>query len=596
MYSGKRRAGRKRTRIALWSFIGLLILLAGVAAGYYLWLNAKVAAANDRVTADVREALAEEPLTTLPRSTTVSLGPTTTTEQVPESPDAMNILLVGSDRRKSTSKVNGLSDTIILVHVDPHNNYLSTLSFPRDLRVEVKGYGKQKLNAAYSYGGPAVTIRTIQNLTGIDIDHYLGVDFTAFRDMTNALGGVYVEVDRRYYYSGGAYEKIDLQPGYRLLNGADALDYVRFRHDANMDFGRMERQQRFLSALRQQAMGWDLGMKLPGFIGAFFDNVATDLGTNDIIKLAWWGIRLDGSRIRQVTLRGATQTIGGGSYVIASAEKIDAAVQTLLAVPGSEPQAGEAGAGGVASTTTTVPVASLAGIELDVFNATAPSGAASAAAEWLRSQGAVVVDVGNSIEKLAATQVWYPSGAASAAQRVAVTFNTSNTSLSSTVARVTLLLGSDLSPPQGFANADSIPAAAVWKGVAKKVSFAVQAPAYLPTQYTMSRRSPNNATIYSIKAGGDSHRTLVMLYKLKGADQYMNITETTWLDAPLASSGKAVTHNGTVFTVVFIGDKVERVWWKSDGVLYWVSNTLSRLATEDELLAVATSMVRVPAQ
>ena len=118
----------------------------------------------------------------------------------------------------------------------------------------------------------------------------------------------------------------------------------------------------------------------------------------------------------------------------------------------------------------------------------------------------------------------------------------------------------------------------------------------MPSKYTMSKRSPDNATIYKIKVGDDSQPALVMLYKLKGADQYMNITETTWLDAPLASPGKQVTHDGTVFTVVFTADKVERVWWKSDGVLYWVSNTLSHLVSEAELLAVAESMVRVSAQ
>jgi hypothetical protein len=67
-----------------------------------------------------------------------------------------------------------------------------------------------------------------------------------------------------------------------------------------------------------------------------------------------------------------------------------------------------------------------------------------------------------------------------------------------------------------------------------------------------------------------------MLYELNGADQYLNITGTTWQDVPAASPGKQVTHDGTVFTVVSAADKVERVWWKSDGVLYWVSNTLSR--------------------
>ena len=122
--------------------------------------------------------------------------------------------------------------------------------------------------------------------------------------MTDKLGGVYVEVDRPYYYKGGSTRNIDLDPGYQLLDGYNALSYVRYRHDLNADFGRMERQQRYLNALRQQAMGWDLGLKLPGLVGTFFDHVTTDLGTNDFLKLAWWGIKLDGARIRQVASAG----------------------------------------------------------------------------------------------------------------------------------------------------------------------------------------------------------------------------------------------------------------------------------------------------
>jgi len=581
-------------RILAWTLSGIVVILLGVAAGYYLWLDAKVSAANARVSQDVLEALADDPETTVTLvSTTLDSGPTTTSEQVPESPDAMNILLVGSDRRSATSSSHGLSDTIMLVHVDPSNNYLSIISFPRDLRVDVKGYGKQKLNAAYSYGGPALSIRTIQALTGVDVDHYLEVDFQAFRDMTDSLGGVYVEVDRRYYYNGGRYEKINLQPGYRLLNGADALDYVRYRHDANLDFGRMDRQQRFINGLRQQAMGWDLGLKLPGLIGAFFDNVATDLGTNDFIKLAWWGIRLDGSRIRQVTLRGTTQTIGGRSYVVASNDKINAAVESFLTVPSgqqtTDPSVGETGASPVADSP-------LPGLGVDVYNSMAPTGSAGALADWLRGKGARVIFVGNATQKLTATQIWYPAGASAEAQKVADLLKNIGTTESDTVARVTVVLGSDFVLPEGAVNPSAIPDAAAWKGVARKVSFAVQAPAYVPSKYTISRRSPNNATIYEIEVGDGGQPTLVMLYKLGGADQYMNITETTWLGAPLASPGKTVSHNGTVYTVVYVADKVERVWWKSDGVLYWVSNTLSHMASEEDLLSVARSMVPISSQ
>ena len=280
--------------------------VVGVAAGYYLWLDAKVSAANDRVSDDVRRLWPKHPCTTVP----AVIGTTTRPGADDHHGGGSRVsgrhehpaggLRQAFDHRQDY----GLSDTIMLVHVDPGNNYLSTISFPRDLRVDVKGYGKQKLNAAYSYGGPALSIRTIQSLTGIDIDHYLEVDFKAFRDMTDKLGGVYVEVDRRYYYDGWQLREDRSAARLSTAGRRRRLDYVRFRHDANLDFGRMERQQRFLSALRQQAMGWDLGLKLPGLIGAFFDNVTTDLGTNEFIKLAWWGVALDGSRIRQVTLRG----------------------------------------------------------------------------------------------------------------------------------------------------------------------------------------------------------------------------------------------------------------------------------------------------
>ena len=128
------------------------------------------------------------------------------------------------------------------------------------------------------------------------------------------------------------------------------------------------------------------------------------------------------------------------------------------------------------------------------------------------------------------------------------------------------------------------------------MSFTVRAPAYIPDGYSLSRRSPDNATIYDIKVGDSSHPAFVMLYKLAGRDQYLNLTGTTWLEAPVASPGRRVTHNGIVYTIVGSADAVERVWWRNDGVLYWVSNTLSRLADEQELLKMARSTIPIPSQ
>jgi LCP family protein required for cell wall assembly len=154
----------------------------------------------------------------------------------------------------------------MLVHVDPANGFISVLSLPRDLRVEVPGHGFQKINAAYAFGGAALAIETVQNVTGVDVDHYLEIDFNAFKDVTDSMGGVYVDVDRSYYYDGADYENIDVTSGYQPLSGDAALDYVRFRHDQNNDFGRLERQQRYLRAIREQAMGWDLTVKMPSLV------------------------------------------------------------------------------------------------------------------------------------------------------------------------------------------------------------------------------------------------------------------------------------------------------------------------------------------
>ncbi len=122
----------------------------------------------------------------------------------------MNIVLLGYDLRAegSTEVTEGRSDVIILVHIDPEKGFLSLLSVPRDLRVEVEGYGHRKINAAYAYGGGALLIRTIQDRLGVDLDHYIAVNLEAFKAITDALGGVYMDVDRGY--NDG---KIDFEPG-----------------------------------------------------------------------------------------------------------------------------------------------------------------------------------------------------------------------------------------------------------------------------------------------------------------------------------------------------------------------------------------------
>ena len=313
-----RRVGRRVWQIVLWTSLGLVIALSVAAGGFYLWYRSEVAASNARVDPDVIAAL-EEPVT----ATTVA--PLT-------APDSMNIVLLGSDTR-STDGRGGRSDTIILVHIDTRNDFLSMLSLPRDLRVKIPERGYNKINAAYAYGGPALLIRTVQSAMGVDLDHYAETDFNGFKAITDSLGGVYLDVDRTY--DDG---KIQLAPGYQLLDGQNALRFCRTRHDKNIDFGRMQRQQRFITAVREQAMGWNLAFKMPTLISSTFANVDTDLSANDLIKLAWWAVGLDGSRMKMATLITSTGTIDGISFVLATEGQLTSAIDDFLTPPDTTPE------------------------------------------------------------------------------------------------------------------------------------------------------------------------------------------------------------------------------------------------------------------
>ncbi|MFF4690261.1 LCP family protein [Streptomyces sp. NPDC001307] len=182
-----------------------------------------------------------------------------------------NILLVGTDGRDKISeqerrryRLGGApchcTDTMMIVHVSENRKRATVVSLPRDSYAEVPAHtdsGRErpphpiKLNAAYAEGGPQLTIRTVENMTHLKIDHYLEVDFTSFMKTVDVLGGVNVCTTTPLKDS---FTGLDLAPGTHLLNGGQALQYVRARHvDGASDLGRMKRQQRFLAALIERA-------------------------------------------------------------------------------------------------------------------------------------------------------------------------------------------------------------------------------------------------------------------------------------------------------------------------------------------------------
>ncbi|MGW8731511.1 LCP family protein [Streptomyces sp. NPDC055808] len=191
----------------------------------------------------------------------------------PQGSRGTNILLVGTDGRdkitpeeKQKYRLGGApchcTDTIMMVHVSADRDRVSVVSLPRDSYAEVPEHTDEatgqhrpqhpvKLNAAYAEGGPSLTVRTVENMTGLKIDHYLEVDFTSFMKTVDVVGGVQICTARPMKDS---YTGLDLTAGTHQLGGGEALQYVRSRHtDGSADLGRMQRQQRFLAALLEKA-------------------------------------------------------------------------------------------------------------------------------------------------------------------------------------------------------------------------------------------------------------------------------------------------------------------------------------------------------
>jgi len=155
----------------------------------------------------------------------------------------INILAVGIDDVQGSHR----SDTIAVVAINIEDRFVKVLSLPRDLRVQIEGRGWQKLNHAYAYGGIDLLRSTINNFLGIPLHYHVIVNYQSFPKLVDLLGGVTIDVPKRLRYTdraGGLH--IDIPAGRQLLDGKTALEFVRFRHDALGDIGRIQRQQLFL--------------------------------------------------------------------------------------------------------------------------------------------------------------------------------------------------------------------------------------------------------------------------------------------------------------------------------------------------------------
>ncbi len=192
------------------------------------------------------------------------------------------LLLIGSDHRAGEPFSSANTDTMMLVRLNPDSSTINLLSVPRDLKVQIPeagGIATDKLNAAYSLGGPNLLLKVLkqQVFPGLHVNHIIDVNFGGFEDLVNAIGCVYTDVDRRYYNNTAYtdYSSIDIQPGYQKLCGTDALEFVRFRHTDN-DLVRNARQQDFLRWAKSQYSGSQLLANREKLVKIFGAHTETD--------------------------------------------------------------------------------------------------------------------------------------------------------------------------------------------------------------------------------------------------------------------------------------------------------------------------------
>ncbi|MDR7426213.1 MAG: LCP family protein [Armatimonadota bacterium] len=220
----------------------------------------------------------------------------------------VNILVIGTDvtigpRRQILPLAR--ADSLLLVSVDPEEGKINALSIPRDTRAAIPGVGVTKINAAYAFGGPGLTIRAVEQLLGLRVDYYVKLGPASFARLVDAIGGVEVEVEKDMRYTDTwAGLRINLKKGLQVLDGAQAEGYIRFRHDALGDIGRVERQQKILLAIFRKLKNPAMLVRAPHLIRAFTDNTQTNLTLPEMMSLGMFALRLEEADIRTATLPG----------------------------------------------------------------------------------------------------------------------------------------------------------------------------------------------------------------------------------------------------------------------------------------------------
>jgi LCP family protein required for cell wall assembly len=578
-------------------FILVFVAAGALAGGAWLFINQSISA----VAAKSAAVKAAEKILDVP----VPGAPTTA-------------IVIGYDKRLGADRgMDGRSDTVMLIRADPKEDTISMLSFPRDLIVEIpacRGHPPftGRINEAYTYCGPRGTLQTVKQLTGIPINYMVTVNFIGFREIVDKVGGVYMDIDHRYFNDnsglgqGQTYAEIDLRSGYQHLNGNDALSFVRFRH-TDSDLYRVTRQQQFVKSLKQQVSSFWSITRVPGIVNTITKNVEVGVGggkkldVGTLYGYAKLAYGLPSGNFHQVQIQG----VSGYAELTAPQDAIDSAVEKFM---NPDPRAAEKAAS--VATGRQLPKEGSQGpppreVSIEVLNGNGRAGSATDASYLLSRRGYNVVTGGNANNfDYFTTQVLYDTSqpdAEAAAKAVADLFGDAEIAAAganqtlSTMLRVVvgqtfhgrLAPGpQDETPDRQAPTVVSDPshAAGYVKAARRKFDGTLLVPTVRDVNSVLSTEEPARA--YRI----DDHDAFRLVYRM-GTGEYWGIQQTTWTDAPILD-GPSLTQTikGREYKLFFDGPRLHLIAFEQNETAYWVVNTLLDRLSNETMLAIARGL------
>lgn len=306
-YSAARKKAGRGKKIALGVIIAILVVAVGGGSAFALWKNS----VNEKL---IKGNKSDEEI--------MAINDALKPEKDMTFTEPFYMILIGTDEAEDSTEDMHRSDTNIVVRIDPAKNQATMVSIPRDTKIDIDGYGTNKFNAAYAYGGAAGTIREANQLLGIEISHYAEVNFGKLKELVDAVGGVDVEVTERVddpdadgTTAHPEWPRVIIEEGEQHLDGNQALVFARSRAYPDGDFTRTANQRKLIMAIVNKVLALNTA-ELLGAVQAAANCVTTDLAVGDIAALAQQ-FQDDGDlTIYSAMVPSTTAMIGDVSYVI----------------------------------------------------------------------------------------------------------------------------------------------------------------------------------------------------------------------------------------------------------------------------------------